>query len=127
LDTYLVAGNVEGLAAGVYKYVPKDHQLEVVALGDQREKVGKQPAMTTAPILVVYATDGERLKKLGDKGVTFASIEIGHSAQNVLLEEVALGLVGVGMAGFDENGVKAALNLSDQQTPMYVVSAGKKR
>lgn len=127
LDLYLVAGDVRGLPSGVYKYIPKGHQLELVATGDKRNDLGKQPQMTKAPADLVYAADKARLQKLGDKGMLFAAMEAGHSAQNVLLEEVALGLVGVGMAGFDENDVRSALKLSPEQTPMYVVSAGRKR
>ena len=36
LEVYLVAGRVDGMASGVYKYVPKDHELVNVALGDKR-------------------------------------------------------------------------------------------
>lgn len=126
LQVYLIAGNVKGLSAGVYRYIPKGHQLEVVSIGDVREKVGKQPQMTSAPVLIAYTADRRILNKFGDKGVAFGGIEVGHSAQNVLLEEVALGLVGVGMAGYDEQGLRDVLRVGPDEIPMYILSAGKK-
>lgn len=36
LEVYLVAGNVENLSAGVYRYLPGQHRLEAVSNGDIR-------------------------------------------------------------------------------------------
>jgi SagB-type dehydrogenase family enzyme len=127
LTVYLFAGDVQDLPAGVYKYIPQGHKIELVADGDQRENVGAQPQMSTAPASFAYIADysamGDRAR---DKSHTWADIEVGHSAQNVLLEEVALGLAGVGMGGFDESKMRATLKLSDNLTPVYIISAGKK-
>jgi SagB-type dehydrogenase family enzyme len=128
LKVYLVAAKVTGLPAGVYLYVPQGHKLELVMKGDQRENVGTQPQMRNAPALLVYAVDYTATgPKYGrDKARMFAALEVGHSAQNVLLEEVSLGLIGVGMGGVDEGKIKAALKLPENVEVMYAVSAGKK-
>jgi len=127
LRVYLFAGNVTDLPDGVYLYVPLGHKLELVMSGDQRTSVGGQPQMTKAPAVFSYIADysvtGE---KYGERARVFAAIEAGHSAQNVLLEEVALGLVGVPMGGIDAAKMKALLKLADNQEPMYAVSVGKK-
>ena len=34
LEVYVVAGNVDGLQVGIYKYGPQGHELEQVAGGD---------------------------------------------------------------------------------------------
>ncbi|MEN6356923.1 MAG: SagB/ThcOx family dehydrogenase [Armatimonadota bacterium] len=128
LAVYLVAANVKDLAAGVYEYIPEGHKLKLIKQGDQRANIGSQPQMINAPALFVYIADykvtGEKFG--ADKAKEFACIEVGHSAQNVLLEEVALGLIGVGMAGFDQAKIAATLGLAKNQEPLYIVSAGKK-
>lgn len=128
LKVYLVAANVEGLPMGVYEYIPNGHKLMLIKKGDHRTDIGSQPQMTSAPLLFVYVADYKVTgAKFGlDKAKEFACIETGHSAQNVLLEEIAQDLVGVGMAGFDPAKTKAILGLSSNQEPLYVVSAGKK-
>jgi SagB-type dehydrogenase family enzyme len=127
LRVYLFAGSVTDLPAGVYLYVPLGHKLELVMSGDQRTSVGGQPQMTNAPAMFCYVADYSVTgKKYGERAREFAAIEVGHSAQNVLLEEVALGLVGVPMGGFDAAKMKALLKLADNQEPMYAVSAGRK-
>jgi SagB-type dehydrogenase family enzyme len=127
LRVYLVAGNVEDLPPGVYRYIPKGHKLESVVAGDQRANVGSQPQMRTAPALLAFAADcTATAKRFGDNTARqLACLEIGHAAQNVLLEEIAQGLVGVGMTGFDGAKAKAALTLPENEELIYIVAAGK--
>jgi SagB-type dehydrogenase family enzyme len=127
LRLYLVAGDVKDLPAGVYRYIPQGHKLELVSSGDQRSALGRMPAMRAAPAHILYAADYSVIeKRIGTKNTTWVDIEIGHSAQNVLLEEVALGLCGVGMGGIDKASIKSTLKLPDNEEPVYVVSAGAK-
>lgn len=128
LRVYLVAANVKDLAAGVYRYIPQGHKLKLVMAGDKRENVGSQNQMRTAPALIVYAADYTNLKQRSPNNAQrWVDIEIGHSAQNVLLEEVALGLVGVSMGGVDGTKMKTALKLPESEEVIHAVSAGKKR
>ncbi|MDH3393290.1 MAG: SagB/ThcOx family dehydrogenase, partial [Desulfobulbaceae bacterium] len=39
MEVYLVAGEVEGLAAGVYRYRSRDHSLLSLSTGDQRQEL----------------------------------------------------------------------------------------
>jgi SagB-type dehydrogenase family enzyme len=128
LKVYLVAANVKDLAAGIYEYIPDGHKLKPIKQGDQRANIGTQPQMTNAPALLVYVADyTATASKFGaEKAKEFACIEVGHSAQNVLLEEIAQNLIGVGMIGFDPAKTRATLGLSSNQEPLYVVSAGKR-
>lgn len=129
LRVYLIAGNVTGLPAGAYRYIPQGHKLELVTPGDQRTNVGSQPQMQKAPVLIAYAADNSaNAKRVGEQmAQQWAAIEVGHSAQNVLLEEVALGMIGVGMGGFDNAKMKTMLKLPGTEVMYYVVSAGVKQ
>jgi SagB-type dehydrogenase family enzyme len=126
LHLYLVAGNVTDLPAGAYRYVPEGHKLALVAAGDQRDQVGTQPQMRLAPALLVYTADLTAMTARthdAEKSLQWACVEAGHSAQNVLLEEVALSLIGVPMGGYNAATLKAALKLPDSEQLLYVLSA----
>ena len=128
LRVYLVAGNVQGLQAGVYRYLPQGHKLELVVAGDQRANIGDQPQMHSPPVLLAFTADYTTTsKKYGAQAPKMAYIELGHAAENVLLEEVALGLVGVPMGGINVEKMTAALKLPKSEVPLYLVAAGYKR
>ena len=59
LEVYLVAGMVNGLQAGIYKYKPKSHELELVREGDFRYELADaalaQLFVEKAPATVVIA------------------------------------------------------------------------
>lgn len=128
LHIYVFAGNVSDLPAGVYKYIPQGHKLELVVEGDQRTNAGTQPQIRTAPVLFLFTADTAATSQRAgaQRARDWAMIEVGHSAQNILLEEVALGLIGVPMAGYDAAKIKPLLKLPDTEEPIYIVSAAKR-
>jgi SagB-type dehydrogenase family enzyme len=128
LRVYLFAGNVTDLPAGVYRYVPQGHKLELVVEADQRANAGGQPQMRTAPALLLFTADTTATAARAGQQMasSWAYIEAGHCAQNVLLEEIALGLVGVPMTGYDPAKVKDTLKLPDSEQPVYLIAAGQR-
>ncbi len=54
-------------------------------------------------------------------------MEIGHAAQNLLLEAVALGLAGVPIAAFHEDRMRSALGLPEHEEPRYLIPVGRPR
>jgi nitroreductase len=59
--------------------------------------------------------------------VRYVDLEVGHAAQNLLLEVVALGLGSVAVAAFKDAGVKKALGLPADQRPVYLLPVGRPR
>jgi len=57
LEIYVVVGNVEGLSAGVYKYVIGKHELTEIKEGDERQALSaaalSQSCVTEAPASIV--------------------------------------------------------------------------
>lgn len=51
-------------------------------------------------------------------------IEVGHAAQNLLLEAVALGLGGVPIGAFFDDEVAKVLKLSKEEIPLYIIPVG---
>lgn len=132
LDVWVIAGSVTGLPAGVYLYVPARHALVPRGTGDRRAelvaKVVKQPWIATAPAsLVVTATPERAREKMGDRAGHFAPVEAGIAAQNVLLEQVALGLAGTYVGGFDPKALSEFLGLPPGTEAWALLPAGRKK
>jgi SagB-type dehydrogenase family enzyme len=132
LEVYLVAGKVEGLPSGVYRYNPGAHSLTLVKEGDQRDALYgaalRQAPVRQAPAVLVIANVYERTTgKYGERGVRYVHLEAGHAAQNALLQAVALGLGAVVIGAFDDDGVRQAVEMLPAEQPLYVVPVGKSR
>jgi len=131
LEVYLVVGNVENLAAGVYKYKPERHELVKVRDDDVREELAKaalgQNWVMEAAIDIVIAAVYERTtKKYGDRGVRYTHMEAGHAAQNIYLQAAALDLGMVTIGAFYDDQVKDILDMPRNETPLYVIPVGRK-
>ncbi|MBU4444436.1 SagB/ThcOx family dehydrogenase [bacterium] len=131
LEVYVVIGNVEGIAEGVYKYKPDKHELVKVRDGDVRDKLAVaalgQACVKKGAIVIVFSAVYERTtRKYGDRGVKYVHMEAGHAAQNVCLQAVSLNLGTVVVGAFRDDEVSKILNLPDEEQPLYILPVGKK-
>ena len=134
LDVYAVVGgaSVQGLASGVYRYMPSQHGLEKVTSGDLRKEMARaclrQMWMADAPVSLVVTAEYARIEgKYGSRGRRYAVIEVGHVGQNIFLQAEALGL-GAGIVGaYDDAGLAKALHLSRAHQPLIVMPVGHPR
>jgi SagB-type dehydrogenase family enzyme len=129
LVLYLVAGDVDGLEPGVYRYVTDDHSLEPVTGGDVRPALCEaclgQPWVSSAPASVVICADPSvTTSRYGDRGEMYVLIEVGHCGQNVYLACAASGLGTVAVGAFDEAAVSSVLGLTGGVRPFYVMPVG---
>jgi nitroreductase len=53
-------------------------------------------------------------------------IEVGHAAQNLCLQAVAMGLGAVTIGAFYDERVAEILNLPGNEKPLYIIPAGRK-
>jgi len=132
LEVYLVAGEVEGLAAGVYRYLPDDHALLRIASGDLRKQLAEaalgQIWVKDAPaVLVITAVYERTTVKYGERGVRYVHMEVGHAAQNVYLQAETLNLGTVFVGAFYDEEVSRILGLKEEQAPLGVMPVGKVR
>ena len=131
LELYLVAGNVEGLTGGVYKYRAEGHELTRTAEGDKkielsRAALGQTSVRDAAAVLLIAAVYERTTARYGERGVRYVHIEIGHVGQNVCLQAVALKLGAVVIGAFDDSQVKKIANLAAKEEPLYVIAIGRK-
>jgi len=82
LEVYLVAGKVNGLPAGIYKYQPQGHAVVKIVDGDKRAEIsgaalGQASLKNGAAIMVLCAVYERTAKKYGERAERYAHIEVG--------------------------------------------------
>ncbi|MDP2910305.1 MAG: SagB/ThcOx family dehydrogenase [bacterium] len=131
LELYLVVKKVENLEPGLYHYLPQGHKLTRVLEGNINEELAaaglNQSWIRNAPInLVITAFYSRTINKYGERGIRYVHLEAGHAAQNVYLQAQSLGLGTVTVGAFDDDEIRKLLNLSEEETPLYIMPIGRK-
>ena len=129
LELILVAGNVTGLVNGLYRYRQQHHTLELIADNDYRRQIAKaafgQTWLAQSPaVLIITAVYERTTQKYGQRGRRYVHIEVGHAAQNVLLQAAALGLGAAVVGAFDDAAVVNVLGLPASEHPLYLLPLG---
>ena len=119
LELYVVT------AEGARHYVPATHALEPCQGGDLRATLGRQRTVAEAPAVFVFTAVPSRMGgRFPQRTQRWIDLEVGHDAQNLLLQAVALGLGAVPVGGYDEAAVAQALQLPEGQQVCYLVPVG---
>jgi len=131
LELYLVAGDVEDLISGVYRYEPDGHQLIKTMDGDKRAELASaalgQNSVKEGAISIVFTAVYERTTgKYGERGIRYVHIEVGHAAQNLCLQATAMELGAVTVGAFRDEQVTELLNLPGDEQPLYIIPVGRK-
>ena len=131
LEVYVVAGDVQNLVSGIYKYEPDEHELARLIDGDKRSELADialaQACVKEGALAIVFTAVYERTTvKYGERGIRYVHIEVGHAAQNVCLQAVAMGLGIVPVGAFHDEPVARLLNLPDNEQPLYIIPVGRK-
>lgn len=130
LEVYAAIGNVKDLEAGIYKYIISEHALLKKAAGDHRQAICRaalhQNYIAAAPVVLLFSTVNERVtNKYGERGLRYVFMEVGHAAQNVCLQAVALGLGTVVIGAFHDSDVKSAAHMAQNEHPAYIIAVGR--
>ena len=129
LEVYLVASNVDGLEAGLYRYQPSPHALEMLKSGDLKRDLanaalGQSAIVDGAINLVITAVYERTARKYGERAERYVHIEVGHVGQNVCMQVESLGLGTVTIGAFYDDKVKKALGIDE--APLYIMPIGKR-
>jgi SagB-type dehydrogenase family enzyme len=118
-------------ADGVFQYRSHRHELTRVARRDVRRDVRRTAAgqdAIDAPVLFIFAAVPARTAaRYGDRAMRYVHIEVGHAAQNLLLEAAALGLGAVPVGAFNDTELHRTLAFPSNQIGLYVVPVGHTR
>lgn len=132
LELYVVAGDVQDLSSGVYRYDPDEHQLLRTMEGDKRVELADaalgQYFIGEGAIVIVFTAVYERTTgKYGDRGIRYVHMEVGHAAQNLCLQAAAMDLGVVTVGAFYDEEVGELLDLPGDEQPLYVIPVGRKQ
>lgn len=124
LETYVLT------QAGLDHYEVESHALNRRVEGDLRAPVRAvsfdQACVTSAPVVFVFTAVYERTcREYGGRGRMYVHMDVGHAAQNLLLQAETLGLAGVPVAAFDPEALSRILALPDDEEPVYLVPIGR--
>jgi len=116
--------------AGVYRYLPVPHALELTSEGDIRNALAKaclgQGFVRQAPLSVVIGMNFPRTTgNYGERGRRYVILEAGHIAQNLHLQAIALGLDSVPVGAYNDAAVAQAVGLPEGIEPVYIVCIGR--
>lgn len=118
------------LPDGVFRYMPKEHSLSQVQDRDVRrqlcEAALQQEFLQQAPLTLVFAVvKGRTQSRYGKaRGERYVHMDVGHAAENVLLQAVSLGLGAVPVGAFDDAQAHAVLGLPADQEVLYMIPVG---
>ncbi|MFX1426328.1 MAG: SagB/ThcOx family dehydrogenase [Promethearchaeota archaeon] len=117
---------------GFFHYNLVKHSLELITDNDISNDLVKeswnQRFIKEAFLNIIICADYSRTtQRYGERGVRYVHIEVGHCAQNIHLEAVALGLASVPIGAFQDNGVKRVMNLPKNIDPLYIIPIGYPR
>jgi SagB-type dehydrogenase family enzyme len=124
LETYVLT------AEGLDHYQVDSHALVRVGGQDLRPAVRAaafdQACITSAPAVFLFTAVYERTcAEYGGRGRMFVHMDVGHAAQNLLLQAEALGLAGVPVAALDPEELSRILALPEDEEPVYLVPIGR--
>jgi len=113
---------------GLYRYDAAGHRLEVLAKEDRFAGIAEaarddriEPA---GAVIAIVADERPTVDRYGGRGSRYVLLEVGHAAQNVLLQVVTLGLAAYPVGSFDDAAVAAQFSLESGQEPLYLIPVG---
>lgn len=130
LELQLVAGRVDGLPCGSYRYDCANHAILYENGVDIRHDLASaalgQSMISRAPTTIAISAVFERTtRKYGERGIRYVFMEAGHAAQNIHLQAVSLNLGTVVIGAFRDAEVKRALGLQPEESPLLLMPVGK--
>jgi SagB-type dehydrogenase family enzyme len=116
IETYLIINNVKTIEAGLYHYLIRRHQLELLRRGDLASEItmtalGQEMCMSAA-VVFMWSAIFERCKwKYGQRAYRYIYLDAGHIAENLALAAVSLGLASCEVGAFFDSRANAIIDL----------------
>jgi SagB-type dehydrogenase family enzyme len=129
LELFVVAGRVDDLGPGVYRYRIRQHDLVRERQDDLRAALARAALdqewlADAAAVLVISAVFERTTRKYGSRGRRYVHMEAGIAAQNVHLMVAALGLGTTIVGAFDDGKVQRVLELERECKPLILMPIG---
>lgn len=134
LETYVAVSRVEGLASGLYRYLPLEAQLAQLSVDEQ---IGLKAAyaclqqrfVAASAATFFWTTIPARMEWRYDLAAhKVIAVEAGHVCQNLYLACTALGAGTCAIAAYDQPACDRLLGVDgDEEFTVYIAAVGKPR
>ena len=133
-ETYLLINRVEGLVAGLYRYIATKHKLlKIATTEDFTDKVQKaaynQSMVKKSAVTFIWVAVPYRMTwRYGERGYRYLLLDAGHVCQNLYLaaDNISSGVCAI--AAYHDKMFNELLGLDgEEQFVIYLATLGKKR
>jgi SagB-type dehydrogenase family enzyme len=131
-ETYLVIQHVQGLKAGVYRYLPFDHQLVFLFTAENLpEKLTRlasdQPFVGNSAVCFIWSSIPYRMEwRYGIESERVILMDVGHVCQNLYLAAESIGCGTCGVAAYEQGELDQFLGLDGRdEFVIYLAPVGK--
>jgi SagB-type dehydrogenase family enzyme len=131
LETFLAVQRVEGLAPGIYRYLPPQHQLLLVrtdcGIASLQRACYGDASVGAAAATFIWAAVPERSEwKYGCIAQKLVAIEAGHVCQNLYLASEAIGAGTCAMLSYDQPSLDTLIGADGNDVfAIYLAVVGK--
>lgn len=105
--------------SGIYRYNWKLNRLIEVSPKNVKNEVGLQGIVGKSPVVLVFVSDGNVRKE-------YAYIASGAMTQNIYLAAASMGIEGRFVISMNENAIRQALQLKENELPLNLMLIGRK-
>ena len=133
LETYLCILNVQGIAEGIYRYLPLEHQLlheqtvENLKLKIRQAVFGQRYPADAAATFIWTAVPRRMEWRYGIAAHKVIALDAGHVCQNLYLACEAIGAGTCALAAYDQEEMDRLLSIDgEEEFTIYLASVGKK-
>ena len=118
LDVYVA------LPEGLYLYDPNANALSPAGSEDIRPFAGKQKFAQTAPVVLIYVADFDKMGKTDEQRIFYSATDTGFISQNVYLYCASEGLATVVLGMVDKPQLKEKMKLRPAQNVILTQPVG---
>lgn len=131
-ETYLCLLNVAGVAPGIYRYLPLEHQLLLISEPDHpglrigRAALGQMWTADAAAVFIWTAIPSRMEWRYGMAAHKVIALDAGHLCQNLYLACEAIGAGTCAIAAYDQQQMDALVGVDgDEEFTIYLAPVGK--
>jgi SagB-type dehydrogenase family enzyme len=132
-ETFLLINEVQGIAAGLYRFAASQHCLLALEthpsiLQEVTTACFEQRQVFDSAVTFIWAAVAERMTwRYVERGYRYLHLDAGHICQNLYLAAEAVDCGVCAIAAFDDQKLNSALGMDgESQFVVYLASLGKK-
>ncbi|MCX7848506.1 MAG: SagB/ThcOx family dehydrogenase [bacterium] len=132
-ETLVLVNAVEGLEAGLYRYVASKQGLVRMEMSAERveeltDSFRNVQLVTQSAVVFLWVAVMKRMTwRFGARGWRYILLDAGHVCQNLYLASESIGCGACAIGSFDDEGVNCALGLDgEEEFFVYGASVGRK-